>query len=633
MAKLILPFLLLIAAVGASILTDRPQPRADFTFINRGDLSTLDPQRMSWMQDLRIGRLLFEGLIRNDVFSREFKVIPAAAESWEISPDGLTYTFHLRAGARWSNGEPVRAADFKFAWRRALLPELAKDYAAQFQLIRGGKPFFDWRQKQLDEFPSANQGRSNADRLAAAQELWRRTETRFDETVGLECPDERTFIVRLEHRVPYFLELCALAVFYPVYPPLVKQYESLDPDSGRLNFLTDWTKPPHLISNGPFVLTTWRFKREMRMEKNQAYWNKAALNIDTIAVPAIEDPNAAVLAFTSGGVDWVSDIDAPYRGDIVAAKLQFYKENQPLYDSLLAQGLDPIEIDRRLPPDPRKNFHAFPAFGTYFYNFNCLPRLPDGRDNPFAGAKVRKAFAMAVDKVRLTRDVRRLGERVADVLIPPGSIAGYHSPKGVSYDPEAARRLLAEAGYPGGRGFVTVSIIFNKDSGHDLIAQAIAKDWQENLGVSVSLDQKEIKVFRNDLKEHSFMVSRAGWFPDYPDPLTFLDINKTGDGNNDRGYSSPAYDALLNAAGEEADPQKRLDILSQAERMLVEDEFPLIPLYQYVNLVAFDPDRISGISSHPRQEQALFLIDILGDGKGTDKPRAMPPLGGASSKQ
>jgi oligopeptide transport system substrate-binding protein len=508
-----------------------------------------------------------------------------------------------------------------------MIPETAKDYAAQFQLISGGAEFFRWRQDELDRFPDRTRDMSPAQRAGAAKDLWDQTERKFDELVGLQTPDERTLIVHLERPVPYFLDLCELAVFYPVYPPLVKRYETVDPETGRLQIKTGWTKPGQMVSNGPFKLTLWRYKRDMRMERNPYWWDTGSLNIDSIAMPSVEDDNACVLAFESGSVDWVSEITAPYRADMLAQKRQFYMEHESEYNALVAQGLDPIEIDRRLPRDKRKNIHAFPAFGTYFYNFNCMAKLPDGRDNPFAAAKVRKAFTMAVDKDRIVNQVRRIGERTAAVLIPPGSLAGYTSPAGLKYDPAAARQLLAEAGYPGGKGFPTVDILFNKDGGHDVIAQAIAKDWQENLGVPVSLAQKEIKVFKADLYDHNFMVCRAGWYGDYPDPQTFLDINRTGDGNNDRGYSNPDYDALLDKANNELDPARRLAILSEAERMIVEDELPLIPIFHYVQVTAFDPDRISGITSHPRQEQNIYMIDVLGDGKGAEKPRSIPPPG------
>jgi oligopeptide transport system substrate-binding protein len=368
----------------------------------------------------------------------------------------------------------------------------------------------------------------------------------------------------------------------------------------------------------------WRFKRDMRMEKSPTFWDQKLLNVDSIAIPSIEDPNAQVLAFETGAVDWVSDVVTPYRTEMIEAKHQFYAEHRAEYEALKAQGLDPIEIDRRLPPDKRNRISVLPALGVYFYNFNCLPKLADGRDNPFHDARVRRAFAMAIDKQALTEHVRRLGERVVSTLIPPGGIPGYSSPKGLPYDPEAARKVLAEAGYPDGNGFITVEVLFNKEGGHDLIAQAIAKDWERNLGVSVLLQQKEIKVFREDLKGANYMTSRAGWFADFGDPITFLDIHRTGDGNNDRKYSSPKFDAMMDAAANEVDPAVRFKILSEAERYLVEEEMPVVPLFQYEQLYLFDPHKLTGISSHPRQDQVLYWCDMLGDGKGRDVPRMMP---------
>src|SRR5688572_13668873 len=152
MLRLGVPFLLLLAIVGVTVLSDRPQPRADFVFVNRGDVTTLDLQRMSWMQDLRVARALFEGLVRHDVFTWDYDLEPAGAERWEISPDGREYVFHLRPDARWSNGEPVRASEYVYSWRRALLPDSAADYTGLFHLIEGGLDFFQWRQGALREF-------------------------------------------------------------------------------------------------------------------------------------------------------------------------------------------------------------------------------------------------------------------------------------------------------------------------------------------------------------------------------------------------------------------------------------------------------------------------------------------------
>lgn len=620
MWKLLVPFALLLGVAVASVVSDRPLPKADFTFINRGDTTTLDLQRMSWMQDFRTARMLFEGLVRQDVFSWGYDIKPASAERWEVSEDGLRYTFHLRAGAQWSNGKPVTAGDFLYAWRRALLPECGCDYISQFQIIRGGKAFTDWRQEELNKFLLLQV----PDRAAAAADLWRRTIGKFDELVQVRAVNDLTLTVELEHPAPYFFDLLALPCFFPVYPPLIEAYESLDARTGQRSFDAGWTKPPALIGNGPFTLTVWRFKRDMRFEKNARYWNAAAINVSSIGIPSIEDGNAAVLAYRSGAVDFTTDVTADYRAEIIAQKQQYYRDHRAEYDALRAQGLDLLEIDRRLPPDPRADMHVFPAFGTYFYNFNCLPKLRDGRVNPFADAKVRRAFTMAVDRQAICDTVRRTGEQPSAVLVPPGTIDGYKSPKGLPFDPPAARRLLAEAGWPDPARFPPVELLYNKDAGHDKIAEAVARMWETNLGVPVRLDQREIKVFRENLKNADYMVSRAGWYADYGDPLTFLDISRTGDGNNDRKYSNPAFDALLDRADHERDRQKRLDILTEAERMIVEDELPVMPIFRYANFFLFDAHKFTGISPHPRQDQHMYLVDVFGDGEGRDVPLTMP---------
>ncbi|MEO1007431.1 MAG: peptide ABC transporter substrate-binding protein [Planctomycetota bacterium] len=643
MVKLLAPVLLLALVVAATMVSDRPLPRADFAFVNRGDVSTLDLQKMSWMQDLRVARMVFEGLVENDVFTQGYDVVPAVAERWDISGDGLTYTFHLRDNAKWTNGSPVTAHDFVYSWRRAILPDTAADYTKLFQLIKGAPEFADWRQAQLDAFPD-RRFESDEARREAAEALWAETEAKFAEMVRLRALDDRTLEVELKQPTPYFLDLLAFAVFYPVYPPLVRQYESIDPATGLLKVAFGWTKPPHLVSNGPFELTTWRFKRDMFFERNPYYWNPDKLDVDTVLIPSINDPNAAVLAYETGVVDWVSDVTPAYRADMLADKAAFYEENRELVDRLQAEGLDQFEIDRRLPDDPRKNIHAVPAFATYWYNFNCLPTLPDGTPNPFADARVRRAFAMAIDKHAIVEDVMRLGNPVARTLIPRDSIGGYASPDGLESLGDAtteaeradivrrAKALLSEAGYPSPDDLPTITILFNKDAGHDLIAQVVQKNWQENLGVDVRLEQKEIKVFRDDLKEQNFMVSRAGWYGDYGDPTTFLDINRKDDGNNDRKYHGVRYEELLDEAAVELDSERRMALLGEAERIIMEEDLPMVPLFHYVTIYLFDPDRVSGLNPHPRTTQNMFLIDLLDDGKGRDEARAMRPASAAGSQ-
>ena len=217
---MLIPVAVLVALVALSVFGDRPLPRADLTFINSSEVNTLDPQRMSWMHDLRTARLLYEGLVKNNVLSDDFEITPGVAESWELSEDARTYTFHFRDEAKWSNGEPVTAHDFVYSWRRAMLPDLVSDYVAMFMNIDGASEFYDWRQSQLDGF-SNREFANDSERRQAAFALWEETKSRFNETVGMLAVDDRTLVVTLERPVPYFLELCAFTVFAPVYEPLV----------------------------------------------------------------------------------------------------------------------------------------------------------------------------------------------------------------------------------------------------------------------------------------------------------------------------------------------------------------------------------------------------------------------------
>jgi oligopeptide transport system substrate-binding protein len=622
MARLLAPLLALIIGLALILASDRAAPKADFTFINSGDPSTLDPQRMSWARDLRFAHILFEGLVRNDMLGERNVIRPAIAERWEVSPDQRTYTFYLRDNARWSDGAPIRAADFIYTWRRALLPDTASDYTTHFQVIQGAKAFYAWRQSKLDAFKPGEAG-------VSAQALWQETQSKFDEMVALHAPDDRTLVVTLEHPVPYFLDFCAFASFFPVYPPLVSQYDTPDPATGRIAMRTGWTRAESIITSGPFTLDPkigWRFKRDMRFIRNPHFWDPTRINFDTMSCLVIDDASAQIMAFRSGAVDFISDISAPYRPDLLEDHQQFIREHQKQFDDLTAQGLDQTTIERLLPKDPkgRDAIHSFDIFGTYFYSFNCKKSLPDGRDNPFADARVRRAFAMALDKSRIASQVRRLGEKPIGSLIPPGSIPGYTSPAGLPHDPAAARALLAAAGYPEGKGLPTIQILFTRDTGHEFIAQSVKKDWEEVLGASVELAAREIKVFRHDLRSGNFMVARGSWFGDYGDPTTFLDINRAADGNNDRKYDDKDFEALMSASDLETDPAQRTALLQQAEAILVERDLPIIPIFQYVQLYMYDPHRLTGITSDPRQEQEIQELDLLGDGKGADTPRERP---------
>jgi len=651
--KVLAPLAVILAILFASLALDPPLRDAEFTFVNRDEVFTLDPQRMSWMQDFRLAYGLYEPLVRwnNDDFSFE----PAACKSLpEVSDDGLTYTFHLRPDARWSNGAPVTAHDYVYSWMRALLPDTAADYTQMFFCIRGGEQFFTWRSARLVEFANRKSEISDS-QISGSESLWNETEQHFKSSVGLRASDDLTLEVTLERPTPYFLDLVAFGVFHPVYRPCVegwviddeaihqqmiergwhtvdpppfasRRFATMNDTSGALEQKHEWTKPDELICNGPYVLTEWRYKRGMRLEINPHYHSPEIVQSPAVSIVSISDPNTSALAFERGDIDWLSDVSTDYQPDLLAERARYEQRYRTEIETHLAQGLSIDEALARLPePEAgeRRNIHVFPTFGTDFYSFNCREKLADGRANPFHDARVRCAFVQSVDREVITTRVTRLNEPVVTTFVPRGSIPGYESPEGLGFDPDAARARLAEAGWidrngdgmpenEAGAPFPVIDLLYSTNTPrYKNISLALRDMWQRELGVQVELRGKENKSFKEDLISGNFMIGRGRWYGDYGDPTTFLDICKTGDGNNDRGYSHPYVDELLNQAADESDPEKRMATLSECERFLFAEEVPMLVICQLVQLYMYEPGRetgVTGLSNHPRLTQYVWRM-------------------------
>ena len=606
MTRLLAALALLVALLAVVVAGDKPLPRADLVYADLQPAFTLDPQRMSYEQDFRIAYALYEGLLRWD--NDTFEPRPAAAESWTVSEDRRTYTFTLREGARWSSGDPVTAGDFVYAWRRAVLPDTAADYAQLFFFIEGAEDLFDYRSRQLERYAGRPAAERTAEAAAAARdELRDYAADRF----GVTALGSRTLRVTLERPTPFFLDLLCFASFMPVHPPTVEAHVSLDPRSARLEQRHGWTKPGRHVGNGPYTLERWRFKRDMRLAKSQTYRDQSLARSDTIEIRTIENPETAVLAFETGAVDWLTDVSVDYLPDLVEAQ----REGR------------------------RDDVRWFPNFGTYFWNFNCTSTLTDGRPNPLADPRVRRAFAIAVDKEAIVENVRRVGEPVARALIPPGSLPGFDEEGeigGLRHDPDAARAQLADAGWrdrdgdgvpesAAGDPFPVVELLCTSGSYHDQVAQAMQSMWERTLGVRSAIRIKETKTYRDDLKRRDYMMARGGWFGDYGDPTTFLALHRTGDGNNDRGYSDPRYDELYDRAIKEPDPAERYDLLEELERYTAEETVPVLPIFTYVQFYLADPS-LEGFSFHPRKQQYLFELHLeRGESDPAGTPRGIPP--------
>ncbi|NJN36531.1 MAG: peptide ABC transporter substrate-binding protein [Nitrospiraceae bacterium] len=377
-----------------------------------------------------------EGLVG---YSASGTLIGGAAESWTISDDGLRYTFRIRDNARWSNGDPLLASDFIYGWKRALHPDFAADYVALFFCIAGAEDFYKWRAEQLATFAAQPGG--------DAEKLWQDTQERFASTVGLSAPDERTLVVTLRQPTPYFSELAAFAAFSPIHEKTAKEFVSISPTSGAAGMDSAYFREPTLlVCNGPYVLKEWLFKQRVTLDANAQWWNRENMGNDRVTMIVVTEPTSAILRYERGEVDWY-----------------------PGLPTTLGQAADIVKSGR-------SDVHYQPAAGTYFYALNCQPQA-NGQPNPLADVRVRQALSLAVDRKNLVENVTRLNQPIAMTFTPPYAIPGYDAPveAGLSFDVEKARQLLADAGYPGGKGIPPIKILFNTHEGHRQVATVVAR--------------------------------------------------------------------------------------------------------------------------------------------------------------
>lgn len=516
----------------------RSEPRADLVIINGAEAGSVDPATVLGVEELRVVMALFEGLTRNDPVTA--RAVPGLAERWEISPDGLTYTFHLRAHAAFSTGEPITAHDVEASWLRVLDPATASEYVGQLFYIRNAEAYY--------------QGS-----LAHRSEL------------GFRALDDRTFQVELQNPTPFFLDLCAFQTLAVVPTKAIARHGDR------------WIRTAPVPFSGPYQIEFWRVNDRLRLRRNPHYWDAANTSCERIDLLPIGAPSTAFNLYEAGAADIIWD------KDLLPAEL---------FDTLRS----------------RPDFHHFTYLGTYFLRVNVTRR-------PFNDARVRQALALAIDKAKLIEKIFKTGEPVASNLVPHGT-ANYPPVEGLGYDPALARRLLAEAGFPDGRGFPPFQYLVDSAGGgvsrlHAKVAVELQAVWLRELGLKMEPRQMEKKVFLRAQTALDYDVSRSSWIGDYNDANTFLDLFMTGNGNNRTGWSQPRYDELMRAANREPDIARRAELMRQAETILVRDEVPIIPICFYNGFYYYNPARISGI--HPN----ILDIHPLGAIRLLDKP----PLG------
>ena len=355
--------------------------------------------------------------------------------------------------------------------------------------------------------------------------------------VGCVALDDRTLRVTLEHPVPYFLSLLAHPAWFPVHLPTLEGAGPVYSRGSR------WTRPGTFVGNGPFVLKDWRPNQIIIVEKSPTYWDAATVRLHAVHFHPIDSVDAEERAFRAGQLH-ITDA-------LAVGKVGVYRRRQP----------EVLRID--------------PQLATYFYRINVTrPALNE--------PKVRRALALALDRDTIVENVTRGGQRPAHGLVPPG-LAGYTPPRGIPTDFEAARRLLAEAGYPGGRGLPAFELLFNTSENHRLIAEAVQEIWRRELGVDVRLVNMEQKTVLETRRTMNYQILRSNWSADYADPESFLQVFTSDSGNNHTGWANPAYDRFLDEAERTADPVARAALLQRAETLLLDDA-PIIPVYHFTHV-------------------------------------------------
>lgn len=354
--------------------------------------------------------------------------------------------------------------------------------------------------------------------------------------VGFKALDEHTFQVTLNSPTPYLLFLMCHTSWFPVHMPTIAKYGDPFQRGSR------WTRPGRFVGNGPFVLDEWKVNYRIVVKKSTTYWDAEHVRLNAIVFHAIENQDTEERAFAAGQLNITLQL--------AAGKIDTYKREHP-------------EV-----------YHNDAFLGDYFYRVNCTkPPLNDKR--------VRLALAIAIDRESLVKNVTR-GDQIPAYTFTPPNTAGYTARAHISTNLDLARKLLADAGFPDGKGLPPVEILYNTYEDHQRIAEAIQQMWKNNLGVDARLNNQEWKVYLDSTEKMDYQIARAGWIGDYPDPSTFLEMMTTGSGNNETGWSSPEYDELIRQAAHTIDPAARFEVFQKAEQILM-DEVPLIPIYTYTH--------------------------------------------------
>lgn len=462
---------------------------------NCGDPKSLDLHLVTGVIESKVIGSLFEGLV-GDHPESDTIMNPGAAERWEHNADFTEWTFYLRQGAKWSDGEAVTAHDFSFSYQRMLHPDMAAPYVEMLYFIKNAEAF--------------NRGEI----------------TDFKE-VGVKVIDDYTLHLTLREPVPYLPGVTRHYTWFPVPKHVVLSYGKM------ADRFTPWCEVGNLVGNGAFVLDSWQLNDHILVKKNPFYWDAANVQLNGVKFLPIENYYTETRAFLAGQLHTTYQVPP----DMV-----------PM-------------LEKEYPQFLRKE----PYVGSRFMRLNVTK---PGLDQ----VKVRQAMAMALDRVSLCSTVLQ-GFEPATSYSP--KLGDYNPEPVLRFDPVRARELLAEAGYPDGKGFPRYSILVGS-GGTRSTSEAIQAMWKQHLNILVDIRAMDSASYIEAQQKLDFDIALAGWVGDYLDPTTFLLMWTKGNGNNNTGWASETFENMLQEAAHNPDPAQRLRTFEKAERLLME-ELPILP--------------------------------------------------------
>lgn len=463
-------------------------------FNNASEPRSVDPHKTAGIPEFNIMINLYEMLTTYE--PKTLAPVPGMAERWEALDNARRWKFYLRKNAQWTDGRPVTAHDFVWAWQRGADPKTAAPYQSLLFYVKNGEKIGN------GQLPPTE--------------------------LGVRALDDYTLEVEMERPTAFFVKMTA----HYIYAPLPRWAIEAHGDN--------WTRPGNIVTNGAFILQEHKPYNQIVLVKNPKYFDADKVKLEKAIYLPIDDNSTVMNLYKAGEVYTMQSGEVP---------LHFVKALKP-----------------------KKDYIRGTYLATYYYSFNV-------KRKPLDDPRVRRALNMAINKEAIAYDLVGRGEAPATHFVPPG-IADYPEVPGPGYDPEQAKRLLAEAGYPNGQGFPKLTFYYNTLEAHRQIAEAIQRMWKETLNIQIELQNEEWQTHQARRERRDFDICRDAWTGDYLDPNTFLDIFANDGLQNHSGWTDPEYTRLIEEANAEPDQAKRAALLTKAEQML-NDNMPFAPIYYY----------------------------------------------------